>query len=92
MKIRFADTREVLIEELSENRNTIGTWTISFTIQGLYSSIELDDLFSQKNISMLTIIGEDNTKVVTGYTRVTKMSIQYSDDMSDAIIRVTLQK
>lgn len=92
MKIRFADTREVLIEELSENRNTIGTWTISFTIQGVYSSIELDDLFSQKNISMLTIIGEDNTKVVTGYTRVTKMSIQYSDDMSDAIIRVTLQK
>lgn len=92
MKIRFADTREVLIEELSENRNTIGTWTISFTIQGVYSSIELDDLFSQKNISMLTIIGEDNTKVVTGYTRVTKMSIQYSDDMSDAIIRVALQK
>ena len=91
MKLQFVNTQEVLIQELSENKNYSGIWTISFTIQGLYSSSELDKLFTEDNITTLTIVGENNVKTITGYTKVTKMIIRYSEDMSDALIHVTLQ-
>lgn len=69
-------------------------WYVSFRMQGVTDSTEVDTLFSEENISELVFSNEDGIELISlsGYKKVASCSIRYAEDAASIVTEVQLTK
>lgn len=93
MNMKFNNGTIVTVEGLTEQRVGMAdiNWVMMFSITSQLSKEDLEILLTENNISSLEITDGENTKVITGYNKITVATMRYLSDLV-TIIEVQLRK
>lgn len=83
MELKFKNNVSVQTSVPIERKliGTNGGWILAFTIVTEMTSSDLDQQLSENNISVLTLINEENERQITGYRKVTGVTIRYLENL-----------
>lgn len=93
MNMKFNNGTIVTVEGLTEQRVGMAdiNWVMMFGVTSQLSKEDLEILLTENNISSLEITDGENTKVITGYNKITVATMRYLSDLV-TIIEVQLRK
>lgn len=93
MNMKFNNGTIVTVEGLTEQRVGMAdiNWVMMFSITSQLSKEDLEILLTENNISSLEITDGENTKVITGYNKITVATMRYLSDLV-TITEVQLRK
>lgn len=93
MNMKFNNGTIVTVEGLTEQRVGMAdiNWVMMFGVTSQLSKEDLEILLTENNISSLEITDGENTKVITGYNKITVATMRYLSDLV-TITEVQLRK
>ena len=91
--MKFNNGTIVTVEGLTEQRVGMAdiNWVMMFSVTSQLSKEDLEILLTENNISSLEITDGENTKVITGYNKITVATMRYLSDLV-TITEVQLRK
>lgn len=94
MKLKFKNSNsEYEVKNIIERKafkGDVSGWLISFMLECDLNAEEIDNLFSEDNISQLTVINADSTRIINGYDKVITLSVHYL--LENTLVEVQLSK
>lgn len=96
MKIKFGDGSVVEVssprEQKVEKSDGTSGWMLSFTVLSPITSTQADLIFSDGNISNMTVFDSDaeSGQIITGYHKISNITIRYgTNGTSSADVQLT---
>ena len=79
-----------LIEKKAFKGDKTG-WLMSFMVEGDFNSDNIDGIFTEENISEMTVYENEATSKITGYEKVLSLTIHHTG-IDKALVEVQLSK
>lgn len=89
MQMRFLNKESCETSNPTEQKvfkkNGESGWVMAFSILTPMSSTELDVILTENNISEITLGDGTNEKTISGYDKITMVTVRYSDNISSVV-------
>lgn len=77
------------IEQKLYKQGESNGWLLSLGISGNFTAQELDSKLNAESIGTITLVGETEQTVISGYEKITSCVVRYSENKTTAEIQLT---
>ena len=83
-------TATSIVEQKLINQGEAKGWVLLLNLTGDFSAIDIDSVFTTESISEITLVGEaEKATVISGYNKITRCVVRYSENTAIAEIQLT---